>query len=87
MNRRESFRAMIGMVLAPSAAVAASAHITKRKSSNRLFWDMLQGKRSCFSMREDGFLRQIMPQIPLTDDQLDRQVQSGGSIKIFNDGV
>lgn len=35
-------------------------------------------------MREDGFLRQIMPQIPISNDELDRQVSTDKPVKVVD---
>lgn len=35
-------------------------------------------------MREDGFLRQIMPQVPISNDELDRQVTTDKPVKVVD---
>lgn len=35
-------------------------------------------------MREDGFLRQIMPQVPISNDELDRQVSTDKPVKVVD---
>lgn len=35
-------------------------------------------------MREDGFLRQIMPQVPISNDELDRQISTDKPVKIVD---